>query len=365
MSKSAKGAVIVGTSFGIFTHMRALRAAGFEVKALVGRDAAKTAERARRFGVPHGLTSLDQALALPGVELVTIATPPHTHHDIAVAAAKAGKHIMCEKPFARDLAEAKSMLAAVESAGVVHMIGTEFRFGTAQALLRRVVQDGVIGQPRHFFHCLQIPAVPGFAGDLPDWWLDVKQGGGAFGAWGVHVIDQIRSLLGEFASVHATMATQAQRQGMTSDDTFDVQFRLHSGVTGTLACSMASSGPPINTTRVAGATGNAWIQEDQVWVADASGWRQIEVPTELAGQAATPFEEKDLVKAVNDVWHSTGADLVPYTHLFQCMATLIDGQQYTGREIPATFQDGVAAQAIMDACRQASRQQRWVDLPKG
>lgn len=361
---TSPGAVIVGTAFGLFTHLRALRAAGFEVKALVGRDPAKTEERARRFQVPHALTSLDKALALPGVDVVTIATPPHTHHAIAAAAAKAGKHVMCEKPFARDLAEAKAMLAAVEGAGVVHMIGTEFRFGTAQALLRRVVLDGLIGTPRHFFHALQFPAVPP-VGDMPAWWLDQSQGGGAFGAWGVHVIDQIRAMLGEFAAVHAVMATQAQRPGMTADDTFDVQFTMKSGVTGSLACSMASGGPPINTTRISGGSGNAWIQDDQVWIADAAGWRQVPVPPELANQVATPFPEKDLIQAVNDHWHSTGADLVPYTLLFQAMRARMDGRKDQGREIPATFKDGVAAQAVMDACRQSTKTRRWVEVTGG
>ena len=81
------GCVIVGTGFGVLTHLRAARKAGIEVKALVGRDPERTRARADRVGVEQALTSLDEALALPGVDLVTIATPPHTHEAIAVAAA--------------------------------------------------------------------------------------------------------------------------------------------------------------------------------------------------------------------------------------------------------------------------------------
>ena len=80
------GVAIVGTGFGCITHLRALRAAGFDVHALVGRDPQKTSERAQRFEVPHGLTSLADAFALPGVDAVAIAKPPHTHAPIALEA---------------------------------------------------------------------------------------------------------------------------------------------------------------------------------------------------------------------------------------------------------------------------------------
>src|SRR5687768_4184998 len=111
---SAPGAIVIGTGFGVRVHVPALRAAGFTVEALVGRDADRTTRRAERLGVARGVTDLDAALALPGVVAVAIATPPHTHADLAIAAARAGKHVICEKPFAMDTAEAEAMLDAAE-----------------------------------------------------------------------------------------------------------------------------------------------------------------------------------------------------------------------------------------------------------
>src|SRR5687768_14373055 len=99
---SAPGVVVVGTGFGCLTHVPALRDAGFEVKALVGRDPDRTATRAKRFDVPLALTSYDEALALDGVDAVSVVTPPHTHADLVVQACEAGKHVVCEKPFATD-----------------------------------------------------------------------------------------------------------------------------------------------------------------------------------------------------------------------------------------------------------------------
>jgi len=98
------GAAVVGTGFGCLTHVRALRTAGFEVHALVGRDPDKTTARAERFEIPHAFTSLAEALAIPGVDAVTIATPPHTHAPLVLDAVRADKHVLCEKPFARDAA---------------------------------------------------------------------------------------------------------------------------------------------------------------------------------------------------------------------------------------------------------------------
>ncbi|MGH9207403.1 MAG: Gfo/Idh/MocA family protein, partial [Acidimicrobiales bacterium] len=142
------GAAVIGTGFGCLTHVRALRAAGFDLCALVGRDPIKTAERAQRFDIPNGLTSVSEALALPGVHAVSIATPPHTHAGLCMDAITAGKHVLCEKPFACDVGEARQLLAAAESAGVVHMLGTEFRWATGQALAARLIAGGAIGTPR-------------------------------------------------------------------------------------------------------------------------------------------------------------------------------------------------------------------------
>src|SRR4051812_37519915 len=106
------GAAVVGTGFGVITHLRALRAAGFDVHALVGRNEEKAAARARMFDVAYSSNSLSGALALPGVDVVSIATPPHTHASIALEAIASGKHVVCEKPFAANAAEARTMATA-------------------------------------------------------------------------------------------------------------------------------------------------------------------------------------------------------------------------------------------------------------
>src|SRR5258708_17209425 len=224
------GVVVVGTGFGCFTHVRALRAAGCDVQALVGRDRAKTARRAEAVEVSRALTSFAEALALPGVDAVTIATPPHTHAALVLEAIAEGKHVLCEKPFARDATEARALLAAAQDARVVHLLGTEFRFDTGQALLARAVHEGAVGGPRLALFALHVPVLSDADAGLPDWWADEEQGGGWLGAHGSQVIDQIRATLGEFDAVTASLLRIARPT--TADDGFVVHFRLKSGVVG-------------------------------------------------------------------------------------------------------------------------------------
>ena len=353
-------AVVVGTSFGCLTHVRALRAAGFDVVALVGRDAARTKDRAVRFGVPTALTSLDDALALPDVDAVTIATPPHTHAEIARAVVAADKHVLCEKPFARNTAEARTMLEAAEAAGVVHLLGTEFRFDSAQALIARLVNDGAIGAPRLATFLLHIPLLAAPGSEVPDWWSQRDAGGGWLGAQAAHVIDQVRVTLGEFTGVSGALVNLADH-GWTAEDTYAVMFRTRSGCAGFMQSTAADWGELLITTRIAGSAGTIWSDFNGVHLADGSGPRSVPIPDDLITPPPDP-PPADLLTTSYDLLHATGIDIGPYTRLFETFRDLIDGKVIEGRPAPATFADGVAAMEVMDAVRVSAADQTWVAL---
>ncbi len=352
------GAVVVGTGFGVLTHLRALRAAGIDVVALVGRDAAKAAERAARFGVPHASTDLGAALAMPGVDVVAVATPPFTHGPIVLEAIAAGKHVLCEKPFARDLSEARSMLHAAERAGVVHLLGTEFRFATAQAQLARVVSQGRIGRPQHAIFQLQLPSLVDPAAGMPAWWLLAGEGGGWLGAYGSHIIDQIRTTLGEFAGLSASLQTLAPRPAMTADDTYTVHFRLHNGCAGVMTSSCASGGQFVATTKITGSGGAAWAQGDDVWIDTGSGPTLVPAPADLPVEQPDP-PPGELLHTTYDYWHSTGMDLAPYRRVYEVLRDRVLGRPVGSEPTAATFVDGVAAQAVLDAVHRASTNGTW------
>jgi predicted dehydrogenase len=353
------GAVVVGTGFGVLTHLRALRRAGVTVRALVGRDPEKTRSRARRFEVPHATTDLEEALALPDVDAVAVATPPHSHAAIVLAAVAAGKHVLCEKPFARDTAEARRMLDAAEHAGVVHLIGTEFRFATSQALLTRTVRSGAIGEPRLATFVMNVPVLADPAAEVPAWWSDASAGGGWLGAYASHIVDQVRATLGDFAGVSASLSRVADRD-WTAEDSYTVHFRTESGCDGVLQSTAGAWGPMDFITRISGTRGTAWLAGPDVWLADATGSRKLDVPDDLVTAPAEPPPAELMVTAYDHL-HAAGFDLGPYTRLFEVMRDRILGRETPADPAPATFADGLAAQAVLDAIRKSSAERRWVE----
>jgi len=352
------GAIVVGTGFGVLTHLRALRAAGFEVTALVGRDPDKTAARAALFDVPHACTSLADALALDHTEVVAVATPPHTHAELVIEAVGAGRHVLCEKPFARDVDEARQMLAAAEAAGVVHLLGTEWRFGTGQALLSRAVRDGVIGEPRFGLFALEIPSLVDPGAELPAWWEQESEGGGWLGAHGSHVIDQIRTTVGEIESVSALLQTLSPRPAMSADDTYTVQFRLAGGATALMHSSCAIGGQFLMSTKVTGTAGTAWLQGEEVWVDTGEGPRALPTPADLVLGPPDP-PPTELLHTAYDMWHSMGIDLGPYTRVFEVLRDRVLGREVADDPAAATFADGVVVQATTDAIRRSAAEATW------
>lgn len=355
----APGAVVVGTGFGCVTHVRALRAAGFEVRGLVGRSPERTAARARAFGVERAYPTLTEALDAPGIDAVTIATPPHTHAALALEAVGRRRHVLCEKPFARDAAEGRLVLAVAEAAGVVHLLGTEFRYDPGQASLARVVGSGEIGTPRMITVILHVPTLVDAGDAIPEWWSNVEEGGGWLGAHGSQVIDQIRVTAGEFDRVSASLARVVDR-GMTADDGFVVQFELQSGAIGIIQTTCADRGPLAIETRITGSRGTAWIDGlgDRVFVAGPQGTRQVPIGIDLPRVRVEPLPE-GAVETAYERMIAHGLDLAPYTRLAEVFRALIAGETPPAGPAPATFADGVAALEVLDAVRLAARSGRW------
>jgi predicted dehydrogenase len=323
----------------------ALRNAGFTVQALVGRDRARTERRANRLGIDHACASLGEALALDAVDAVTVATPPDAHAPLVVEACEAGKHVLCEKPFALDSVEAESMLAAAERAGVTHLVGHEFRWSPDRAMVARAISAGWIGEPRTFSLISYVPLVADPAAPVPDWWFDAGRGGGWLGASGSHLVDQVRTWFGEIATVTAALPTVGARSGDAAEDTFVVRLTTRAGVEGVLQQTAASWIPKVSGLAiVAGTAGTIEATADGVFLSDRDGRRLLEVPDDL--RLPQPPDSSDDPRQ-----RFTHLELGPYTKLAEVLRAGVEHRAYTSAVAPPTFADGLAGTRVLDAIR--------------
>ncbi len=165
------------------------------------------AAAAARFGYERSTGDWRTVVNDPTIDIIDIATPNDSHAEIAIAAAKAGKHILCEKPIARTTEEARQMLEAVRAAGVTNMLAFNYRKTPAIAYAKKLIANGEIGAVRNFR-----------ATYLQDWSADPNSplswrfqkniaGSGALGDIGTHVIDIARYLVSDIAEVSALVKT--------------------------------------------------------------------------------------------------------------------------------------------------------------
>jgi len=344
---------VVGTGFGARIQIPGFRASRrFVVAALVGRRPERVRRMAERLAVPHALTSLDEALALPEVAAVSIATPPGTHAESAIAAARAGRHVLCEKPMARTVAEAEAMREAAHAAGVVGLIDHEFRFEPGRAALARLLVDGGLGVARLVTAVANIPLFADAERPAPAWWFDAAAGGGWIGASGSHLIDALRLWLGEFAAVAALTDTFGRGD---AEDTFSLLFRMVSGVQGLMQQTSVAWGPPYVALRVAGSEATAWIDDDgRLWRAGRDGAAAVvDVPVDLRLPS---------VAAPPDAGPFAARELAAFVRQAERFADAIERPGTTYDPPPATFDDGVACQHVMDAARASARHGRWVQV---
>ncbi len=353
MNASDLKVLIVGTGFGCRIQVPAFRAAGFEIAGVVGTDPERTAERAAQSDVAASFTDIGKALDETGASVVAVSTPPFTHGPITLEALRRGCHVLCEKPFARDLAEAHAMLDAAARAGKVHILGNEFRFVPQRAAIARAIAEGMIGEPRFATLAQYSGYVSEFEEDIPAWWFDPDQGGGWLGCSGSHGIDQIRSWLGEFESVSATLATVTASRGAV-EDSFSARFTLENGLEGVLHQCAGDYGPYAELTRISGTQGTLWTEGEQVFFADRNGQRALPIPDDLALPAPPPLTNDKRFERVE--WQIMAAvEIAPYTQLCRAMRAAIAGEPQPSPVAPATFEDGMRNMAVQDAIRASAR----------
>jgi predicted dehydrogenase len=332
-----------------------------------------------RLGYEKAYGDWRELIADPEIDVVDIVTPNHVHAEMAIAAAKAGKHIICEKPLARDVRETKLMLDAVREAGVTHMVAFNYRRTPAVELAKKFIQEGRIGK------------ILSFRGTyLQDWsadpnsplsWRFQKEiaGSGALGDIAAHVIDMARYLVGELESVNAMVKTwiperPIQQGGLDKlgtvksaadtpkgvvdvDDEVNFLINFENGGIGSIESTRNAHGRNNYITfEIHGETGSIFFnyeRRDELQVCfaddpvDAKGFRTIYTgPAHPYGQGLWPIPALGI-----------GYSETKIIECYDFMKAIVEGTP-----VSPNFNDGYQIAKICEAVLRSGEQREWVKI---
>ena len=327
------------------------------VVALCDSDPAVLERASRQTGITATYADWRDVLKRDDVQAVVIATPNHLHAPISVAAARAGKHVMCEKPLALDLAESVEMLRAAEAAGVRHMTAFTYRFVPAMRYMAHLVRAGAVGTPLHFR-----------ASRFQDWgtrdlgWRQTKAlaGAGELGDMLSHRIDYGHLLVGPIDRLVARLRRFVDnRQGRASDldDWVALLVDFRGGATGVL-----------ESTKLATGRGEGHYGRDLCEVNGTEGTIDYSTqrPLELrVGKVGSRDLETVAVPSEFLVWPGSPRDpgqgdplaTFRYDQDFEFVDAILND-----RPCRPSFLDGVRVQAVMEAAQRSDRERQWVDV---
>ena len=216
------------------------------LSAIAGRNLEGVTEAAQRYGYANCYTDWRELLSDDAVDVFDNGGPNNIHAGPTIAAAEAGKHVFCEKPLARTAEEAKSMLDAVEKAGVKHMVAFNYRFVPAIVQARKLIESGALGRIFHYraIYLQEWIIDPSFP---KVWRLDKSvAGSGSLGDLGSHIIDLARYLVGEPTKVMGMTKTFIDERPLPDgngsgkvdvDDAVTALLEFENGAIGTIEAS--------------------------------------------------------------------------------------------------------------------------------
>ncbi len=352
---------VIGLGYGR-AHIPAFQAAGCRVVAVCQRDQAAAKAVAERYGVPGVFERWEDMLERAAPEIVVIATPPHLHHAIALAAFARGAHVVCEKPLALTAAEARAMVDAAGRARRVAMTGFNWRFTPAMQELHARVREGALGRPLHLA-LRWLGARWADEGAAATWRMDRAQAGhGAMGDMGVHMIDLVRWSFGEFRRVtaHAGIAypsRSAPGVGRLPDaeDYCTVLAELVSGAQVTLTASRAAHGANEHTLEAYGTRGGVRYRLTR----ERPRWYEGELGVAASGKSFEPVAPR--VAAPAGAGEGDPMEVIGKVTIAPLVGELL---RAIGSGAPASpsLADGLAAQAVLDAVLASLARGGWVDV---
>ena len=372
------GVGLVGYRFMGRAHSNAYRQVGrfFDLRlsprmrAICGRDEAGVKDAAASLGWEGYETDYLRLLERGDIGLVDVVTPGNTHHEIAIAALQAGKHVLCEKPLANTLQESREMLDAARKAGTVNMVCFNYRRAPAVQLAKRLIEEGRLGEIRHWraTYLQDFILDPG----LPLIWRFRKEiaGSGALGDLGAHLVDLAHFLVGPITGVVGTAETfikerpleegppsgGSQMGAVTVDDAAAFLARFENGAIGTFEVTRLAPGRKNrNSFEINGSGGSL--------VFDLERMNELEVYFEDESPEARGFRTVMVTEPDHPyvgAWWPPG-HILGYEHTFvHTVKDLLEGIA-AGENPPPTFEDGYRCQAVLDAVERSIQSGGWTE----
>jgi len=321
------------------------------------------ARRRSEWGCDNVTTDFEALCADPNVDAVVIATPNFTHRDIALAAARNGKHVMCEKPLGLNAGEVRQMYHACRDAGVVNMTAFTYRFAPSMRYMRHLATSGALGELRHFRSQRFL--------DWPEtsWgWRQYKDKAGAGDLFDmtIHRIDFAIDLLGPLARLCGAVARFAPRDRTATgeacppsevDDWSSLIGEFQQGATGvwegtTLAKGYGFKGFGHEWAEINGSEGTAVYRlhmPNQIMVGKTGqDLAPVDVPAEFLKPEGSP----------RDPSQGEPATVFRYDLMWEFVSAIVEG-----REAVPSFYDGLRAQVVADSVLRSHAERRWVDIP--
>ena len=348
----------IGASFAREAYLPALRTIDdVELMAIASARLSSAQAAADEFGIAHVYDDWERMLGEHEFDLVEIATPTVHHAPMALAALRAGAHVLCEKPMAMNADESAEMLELAESLNRLHIIGHELRFNPNRRKIKALIDEGAIGAVRHA-NVVSISSMWGDPASRPagDWWSLEDMGGGRLGASGSHLIDLLRFWLGDLGAISGQVATMVadrcdSKSGAPWQATADDQFSFMAETRDGALCSVF----------VSGAARHGGGSLTQIFGSEGTISMDYADETLLVARAGEDFVDVSETDANADL-PGVGAGIwnVSFVALMQELTAAIR----EGRELAwgATFADGHQCQLAMDALKRSSSERRWIAL---
>ena len=340
-----------------------------ELVAICGRNEERAMDAAARLHYRGYYTDWKQMVKDPNIEIIDNVTPDDRHRAPSIAAAQAGKHIICEKPLAMTVRDAAAMRDAAAEAGVKNLCCFNYRFFPAVRLAKELIDKGALGKIYHFRgRYLQEPGHRSDAALEDAWYASGTKSGILLGI-GSHIIDMSRFLLGEIVGLSGLVRTYnpmrvsraGQAETVTADEGSVALVEFANGATGTLESSGVATGHRNqHAWEINGASGSlAWDLEDpnhlQVFI-DGAPLPEVRGFTNVSvTDPGHPLQTRYLPVGHNAGWEYGHVHALH--HFLDCVANDKPVAPYG-----ATFEDGYRCQVIMDAIVRSSRIERRIEL---